>query len=272
MTDASDRLCPSCGHGNPVDAQFCGQCGAILVKGRDAARRTPEPPAPEPREASRSFGEMEGRSPEPARPANRTAWLAGGATLVVLLLALAFVAYQRMRANEMIPIPGDVTPTAIPPSEAPPVPQPTASGMVREAPERPAPQPAEERRTAERPAPEPREPAQAPVASSSEPELMPTAGPRVASREMPRPRSEQRTERGLPQRQPGWYRVRYDRSPLFREPDETGAVITRLSAGTRVRVTRVLPGFLRIESTTGKEPGYLSSDDALPESVAGQVR
>jgi len=273
LTDATDRLCPSCGHGNPVDAQFCGQCGAILVKGRDAARRTPDPPAPEPWEASRTLGEIEGRSPEPMRPANRTAWLAGGATLVVLLLALAFVAYQRLRANEMIPIPGDVTPTAIPPSEAaPPLPQPTASGMVREAPERPAAPPPEERRRAEQPAPDRREEAHAPAVAPSEPELMPTAEPKVASRELPRPRAEERTERGRPQREPGWYRVRYDRSPLFREPDETGPVITKLRAGTRIRVTQVLRGFLRVESTTGKEPGYLSSDDALPDSVAGQVR
>jgi hypothetical protein len=37
-------------------------------------------------------------------------------------------------------------------------------------------------------------------------------------------------------------------------------------------VTRVLPGFLAVESTTGKRPGFVSSDDALPESVAGPVR
>ena len=28
----------------------------------------------------------------------------------------------------------------------------------------------------------------------------------------------------------------------------------------------VLPGFLAVESVTGKPPGYLSSDDASPES------
>ena len=64
----------------------------------------------------------------------------------------------------------------------------------------------------------------------------------------------------------GWYRVRY-RAPLFREPNEASAVITYLPAGMKVRVTRVLPGFLAVESVTGKPPGYLSSDDASPEGA-----
>jgi hypothetical protein len=64
---------------------------------------------------------------------------------------------------------------------------------------------------------------------------------------------------------PGWYRVRY-RAPLFRDPNETSPVIAYLPAGTKVRVTRVVPGFLAVESVTGKPPGYLSSDDASPES------
>ena len=72
-------------------------------------------------------------------------------------------------------------------------------------------------------------------------------------------------------RQPGWYRVRY-RSPLFQAPSETAPIITQLPAGTRIRVTRVLPGFLAVESTTGKAPGFVSSDDVLPDSVAGPVR
>jgi hypothetical protein len=260
VTDVTERMCPSCGHANPAGSQFCGQCGAILVKGRDVARRAVEPPPPEPLESGRSFGELESRSVEPQRPANRAMWLAGGATALVLALALAFVTYQRFHANGMIPIPGDTTPTAIPPREAPaPVVQPTASGSIREAPER-----------AEAPVATPRRASEPPPAQEP-PELMPTMGPRVASREAPRPAPPERAEEARSQRQPGWYRVRY-RSPLFREPDETSPVITQLKAGTRVRVTRVLSGFLRVESTTGKEPGYLSSDDALPESVAGPVR
>ena len=67
---------------------------------------------------------------------------------------------------------------------------------------------------------------------------------------------------------PGWYRVRY-RSPLFQSPSETAPIVTYLAPGTRIRVTRALPGFLAVESTTGKPPGYVSSDDVLPESVAG---
>jgi hypothetical protein len=59
--------------------------------------------------------------------------------------------------------------------------------------------------------------------------------------------------------------VRY-RAPLFKEPNEASAVIAYLPAGTKVQVTRVLPGFLAVESVTGKPPGYLSSDDASPES------
>jgi hypothetical protein len=65
--------------------------------------------------------------------------------------------------------------------------------------------------------------------------------------------------------------VRY-RSPLFQAPSETAPIITQLPAGTRIRVTRVLPGFLAVESTTGKAPGFVSSDDVLPDSVAGPVR
>ena len=33
--------CPSCGHDNPDDGRFCGQCGAVLIEG---AQATPVPP------------------------------------------------------------------------------------------------------------------------------------------------------------------------------------------------------------------------------------
>jgi hypothetical protein len=64
---------------------------------------------------------------------------------------------------------------------------------------------------------------------------------------------------------PGWYRMRF-RAPLFQEPSETAPVVTYLPQGMRIRVTRALPGFLAVESMTGKPPGYVSSDDATPEN------
>ena len=57
-----------------------------------------------------------------------------------------------------------------------------------------------------------------------------------------------------------------------RNPGSTRVTRMRVPAGTRIRVTRVLPGFLAVESTTGKAPGFVSSDDVLPDSVAGPVR
>lgn len=63
---------------------------------------------------------------------------------------------------------------------------------------------------------------------------------------------------------PGWYHMRV-RAPLFREPSETAPIVTLLPAGIRIRVTRVLPGFLAVESATGKPPGYVSTEDAAPE-------
>jgi hypothetical protein len=87
-----------------------------------------------------------------------------------------------------------------------------------------------------------------------------TPAPRAAGAE-PRPGNAPHPGNAAP----GWYRVRY-RAPLFRDPNETSPVVTYLPAGTKVRVTRVLPGFLAVESVTGKPPGYLSSDDASPES------
>jgi hypothetical protein len=57
------------------------------------------------------------------------------------------------------------------------------------------------------------------------------------------------------------------RAPLFREPSETAPIITHLPRGTRIHVTRTLPGFLAVESVTGKPSGYVSSDDATPEAA-----
>jgi ribosomal protein L40E len=238
LTESMELLCPSCGHANPVDAQFCRQCGAILVRSRDARKRESESPGPQP-------------SPqivEPVSGPRRGALLAAVAGL--LTLVVAFVVYQRFHTNELIPVPGDATPPA-PPAEAPAeqaVAQPTASGQLREAPAKPE-------------APAVREEARARNLPTHEPFVEPTLAPRAA----------ERREEVPSRRQPGWYRVRY-RSPLFQAPSETAPIITQLPVGTRIRVTRVLPGFLAVESTTGKAPGFVSSDDVLPESVAGPAR
>ena len=115
----------------------------------------------------------------------------------------------------------------------------------------------------------------APIATATTPPTpiasLPTAPPRrdhadAADRpaRTPAPRAEPAPPRGE-RPGPGWYRVRY-RAPLFRDPNETSPVIAYLPAGSKVRVTRVVPGFLAVESVTGKPPGYLSSDDASPES------
>jgi len=236
LTESTELLCPSCGHANPADAQFCRQCGAILVQSRDARKRQSESPGPQ----------ASPRIVEPVSGPRRGALLAAVAGL--LTLVVAFVVYQRLHTNELIPVPGDATPPA-PPAEAPAeqaVVQPTASGQLREAPAKPE-------ATAVREA--------ARTLPTHEPFVEPTRAPRAA----------ERREEFPSRRQPGWYRVRY-RSPLFQAPSETAPIITQLPAGTRIRVTRVLPGFLAVESTTGKAPGFVSSDDVLPESVAGPIR
>jgi hypothetical protein len=60
----------------------------------------------------------------------------------------------------------------------------------------------------------------------------------------------------------GWYRVR-NRAPLLEAPDENAAVVTMLKPGTKVWVTRILPGFLAVQSVTGKAPGYVSTDNVV---------
>jgi len=236
VTDGGQRLCPSCGNPNPGDAQFCRECGAILIEAREAKRTAAAAdPAAAPRRDSRSSA----------------SWIALAVGLLVIVVGL--FAYRRSRVDSAIPIPG-ATPAAEYPTIA--LPEPTAARQA--APERATVKP-------------PREPSPLESTERREP------APDVASREEPRssrPAVSGREERGeghLSPRQPGWYRMRFD-APLFESPSETAPVIARLRGGTRVRVTRVLPGFLAVESTTGKRPGFVSSDDALPESVAGPVR
>ena len=172
-----------------------------------------------------------GEEASPARPRGRRGVIVAAATLTLLAIG-AWIATDHYRRSALIPVPGGgpstATATAAPaPTIAPPA-TPTAPPPTV-APRR------EHGKVPERP---PHTPA-----------------PRAAGAE---PHSENAA--------PGWYRVRY-RAPLFRDPNETSPVIAYLPAGTKVRVTRVLSGFLAVESVTGKPPGYLSSDDASPGSA-----
>ena len=245
MTDGAQRTCPSCGHVNPADAQFCRECGAVLVEGRDSAKR-----------ASTLAATQIPPLPADLRPVarKRIPWIAIAAGIIAIFCV--FFVYQRNRAGTSIPIPG-----APPPADYPtiPVPAPTAEQHA----ERSEPKPA-----APMPPPSPLESDQRREEARGEP---PPAPPEAHVPRSTGPRPVERGEGRLSPRQPGWYRVAFD-APLFESPSETAPVLTRLHAGTRIRVTRVLPGFLAVESTTGKRDGYLSSDDALPESVAGPVR
>jgi hypothetical protein len=164
--------------------------------------------------------------PLPPRPGGPRALIVAAAVAIVVLAGI-LIAVQRHRASGRIAAPGSTLTEAT----ATPAPEATAAPPPTET----AAPPRRERADAsERP---PRTPA---------PRAEPT-----------QPRSEQAGA--------GWYRVRY-RAPLFRDPSETSPVLAYLPAGSRVHVTRVLPGFLAVESVTGKPPGYLSSDDASPES------
>jgi hypothetical protein len=259
VTEVTERLCPSCGQASPPDAQFCRECGAILVQSRGGAMRST---AREVESSKPTPGEMP-QSPSRRRGRGLAAFLVVGLLIVALLIA-----YQRKRAGTL-PVPGQL-----------------------QAEMTPAPSPAEQRAevAAAKPttlSPAPREPAPAleearakPTASAPsevaavKPKTIPPAShePAPALEEAPaRPaRNPPPEPTAGPSRlhRPGWYLVRY-RTPLFQSPSETAPVVTYLAPGTRIRVTRALPGFLAVESTTGKPPGYVSSDDVLPESVAG---
>ncbi len=170
--------------------------------------------------------------PPPARPAERRGTIVAAAVAIVVLTGI-LIAVQRHRGSGLIPVPG-ATPTAAKATAAP-----AATAVATPTPTAPSatPPPRRER-----------------VDASEQPPHTPA--PRAGARE-PRPRNAAA---------PGWYRVRY-RAPLFRDPNEASPVIAYLPAGAKVHVTRVLPGFLAVESVTGKPPGYLSSDDASPESA-----
>ncbi len=258
MTEETARLCPSCGNPNPADAQFCRECGAILVQARGGAKR------------SATASEVESRKPTPGEmpqsPSRRRGRGLAAIFAAILLLVAGLVAYQRHRAGTL-PVPGE------PQAEATPAPSPAEqrAEFTSAKPTLPAPSPevvpAHEEARATPPANAPSEVAAAKPTippASHEPAPAYEEAPATPARKTP---SEPAVEPARRHR-PGWYRVRY-RSPLFQSPSETAPVVTYLAPGTRIHVIRVLPGFLAVESTTGKPPGYVSSDDVLPESVAG---
>ncbi len=259
MSEASQPACPSCGAVSPPDAQFCRECGAILVRSTLGSRPVPLAEEPSP---SLSVSPAAPRASGGSRRRRMLALaLAGG-----IALAVAVLLREQGRPSSDLPVPGA------------PIPEPTAAPLSEPTITRPqaaAPTAAAARDTETIAEPPPRSPSGEPdgkreseaakasdgarePAAPSEPQ----APPRTRRAASPRASADQPevASRLLP----GWYRVRF-RAPLFGEPSETAPVVTYLPAGTRIRVTRVLPGFFAVESATGKPPGYVSSDDAAPE-------
>jgi hypothetical protein len=258
VTEMTERLCPSCGNANPADAQFCRECGAIIVQGRGGAAR------------STTAGEVESSKPTPGEmsqsPSHRRGRARAAIVLASLLLVALLIAYQRRRAGTL-PIPGEQQAEATPaPSPAEPRAEAAAPSTTIAVPP-PALAPAREEARVQ---PTARAPSEVAAAKPTIPPASQEPGP---AHEGPPARSPRKVPPGpaaetARRYRPGWYLVRY-RTPLFQSPNETAPVVTYLTPGTRIRVTKSLPGFLAVESTTGKPPGYVSSDDVLPESVAG---
>jgi len=187
--------------------------------------------------------------------------------VAALLLVALFIVYQRKRTGTL-PIPGQ------PQAEATPAPSPAeqraeaAAAKPTIAVPSPAVAPTHEEVRAKPTASAPSEVAAVkptiPPPSHQQPAPAHEGAP---ARLLRNPPSEPGTQAERRHR-PGWYLVRY-RTPLFQSPSETAPIVTYLTPGTRIHVTRAVPGFLGVESTTGKPPGYVSWDDVLPESVAG---
>ncbi len=222
MSNAVEAACPSCGHVNSPDAQFCAECGAILPPQKGERAAAPSEPSP---------GWQQAGEP-PHSPVRRWRGVIVAAAVALVVLTGILIAVQRHRGSGLISVrgatPKEATPTSVPTPTVPAQPTPT-------------------------------------IPSPTAPAHNERAGAGERPRRTPAPRAEP-TEPPAARAVPGWYRVRY-RAPLFREPSETSEVIAYLPAGSKVHVTRVLPGFLAVESVTGKPPGYLSSDDASPESA-----
>src|SRR5205085_1570699 len=114
MSD-TQQSCPSCGAASPPDAQFCRDCGAILVRGAGA----PKPPPLVPGERPMTFP-GDGAPPPPKKQQDPKAWIA----IVVAILILGGIAAYLFgkRGPSDIPVPGEApteAPTAAPPTEAP---------------------------------------------------------------------------------------------------------------------------------------------------------
>jgi hypothetical protein len=242
--------CPSCGAANPPDAGFCRECGAILVRGGPASRQPPLVPG------ERLATSPSGASPPPPKNRDPKPWIA----IVVAILIVGGIAvyFLRKREPSEIPVPGEApagAPTDASPTEAPTSrPEPTGPQSTI------APEPTLSERTLAPPQPTPSH-------DFHEPPLVPTPRARRSPpRNEPARRETPPAIGGSITQRAGWYRVKF-RTPLFALPSETSPVITYLRPGTRIRVTHAVPGFLAVESTTGKAPGWVSSDDAAPEGV-----
>jgi len=71
---------------------------------------------------------------------------------------------------------------------------------------------------------------------------------------------------------PGLYMVIRD-TDLLREPRESSPLVTRVQRGTDVRVVSVVAGYwLRIQSRSGRPPGYIRRDDAIPVEPYNNLR
>jgi hypothetical protein len=234
--------CPSCGAANPPDAGFCRECGAILVRGGPASRQPPLVPGERPPTSPA------GGSPPPQKNRDPKPWIA----IVVAILIVGGIAVYFLRTREPseIPVPGEAPVGA--PTEAPPTEAPTPS--------------AESTRLRPTVAPEPTRSQPTPPQDFHEPPLVPTPRAKRPPRSEPARSETPPAIGGSVTQRAGWYRVKF-RTPLFATPSETSPIVTYLRPGTRIRVTHAVPGFLAVESTTGKAPGWVSTDDATPEGV-----
>jgi len=226
VSEVTERLCPSCGKTSPADSRFCRECGVILERGGGS-----KAPPPSDRGAA--------ASPPPRSPRRLVPWLAA----LGVVAALGLVIHFRQETPPQLPVPG------VPPTQVTALP--TAAATVE-----PARLPTPARPTV---VPSPNHSAE----PLSRPHPVETAASRATSPERRESLPRSALEGSVRQR-PGWYRMRF-RAPLFQAPSETAPVVTYLPQGMRIRVTRALPGFLAVESMTGKPPGYVSSDDAAPE-------